>query len=141
MKVKDIMTSNVATVSETSTIKDVAMQMKNLNVGSIPVCDDSNIPIGIVTDRDIVLRNVSEGLSPSSTVNNVMTNNLISCTPETDVHEAASIMAKNQIRRLPVIQNNKIVGVLAIGDLAIRNILVDDAGEALSSISETDKEY
>lgn len=141
MKVKDIMTSNVATVSETSTIKDVAMQMKNLNVGSLPVCNDSSVPIGIVTDRDIVLRNVSEGLSPNSTVNNVMTNNLISCTPETDVHEAASIMAKNQIRRLPVVHNNKLVGVLAIGDLAIRNILVDDAGEALSSISETDKEY
>lgn len=141
MKVKDIMTRNVATVSESSSIKDAAMQMKSLNVGSLPVCDNNNTPIGILTDRDIVLRNVSEGMSPTSSVNNVMSKNLVSVTPETDVHEAARLMAQNQIRRLPVVENNKVVGVLAIGDLAIRNIYVNEAGEALSNISEPTRNF
>lgn len=141
MKVKDIMTRNVVTVSENTSIKDAANQMKSLNVGSLPVCDNNNTPIGIVTDRDIVLRSVSEGMSPTSAVNSVMSKNLISVTPETDIHEAARIMAKNQIRRLPVVENNKLVGVLAIGDLAVRNIYVDEAGEALSSISEPTRNF
>ena len=65
-----------------------------------------------------------------------MSTNLVSVTPDTDIHEAARIMAQHQIRRLPVVENNKIVGMLAIGDLAVRNIYVNEAGDALSNISE-----
>ncbi|MTI47014.1 MAG: CBS domain-containing protein [Firmicutes bacterium] len=130
------MTSNVSTVSMNSSIRDAANQMKSLNIGSIPVCDDSKRPVGIVTDRDIVIRNVSQGSDSNTSVNSVMSRNLVTVTPETDVHEAAKIMAQNQIRRLPVVENNQIVGVLAIGDLAIRDIYVNEAGDALSNISE-----
>lgn len=130
------MTTNVSVVRENSTIKEVADQMKNLNVGSIPVCDGSNRPIGIVTDRDIVVRGLTAGNDSSTPVSSVMTRNVVSVSPDTDIHEAARIMADNQIRRLPVVENGKIVGILSIGDLAVRDIYVNEAGDALSSISE-----
>ncbi len=136
MKVKDVMTRNVTTVRENSTIKEAANHMRDLNVGSVPVCDSNNRLIGIVTDRDIVIKNVCEGRDTNTTVNNVMTSNALSVSSDTDIHEASSIMSKYQIRRLPVVDNNTVVGIVSIGDLAVRDIYVDDAGNALSSISE-----
>ncbi len=136
MKVKDVMTTNVSTVNEGSTLREVASQMQSLNVGSIPVCDKSNRPIGIVTDRDMVIRGLSTGAESSSPVSSIMTKNIISVSPDTGIHEAARIMAQNQIRRLPVVENNTIVGILSIGDLAVRDIYINEAGDALSNISE-----
>lgn len=139
MKVKELMTTNVMTVSKNSSVKETANYMKSLNVGSVPVCDDNNKIVGMVTDRDIVLRNVTEGSSPNSSIDNVMTQNVTTVTPDTDVHEAARLMSEKQIRRLPVVENGNIIGILSIGDLAVKNILVDDAGVALSGISEQNK--
>ncbi len=136
LKVRDVMTSDVSVVSSSSSIREAASQMKKLNVGSIPVCDSSNRPVGIVTDRDIVVRNVSEGMDCNTSVDNVMSKNLITVSPDTDIHEAANIMADNQIRRLPVVDNNQIIGMLSIGDLAVRDVYVNEAGDALSNISE-----
>ena len=133
------MTSNVSVVSTKSSIRDAANEMKKLNVGSIPVCDTANRPVGIITDRDIVVRNVSEGMDCNTPVDNVMTKDLVTVSPDTDIHEAANIMADNQIRRLPVVENNQIVGMLSIGDLAIRDVYVNEAGEALSNISEPNR--
>jgi len=137
MKVRELMTTNVTTAELNSTIAEVAQSMKRLNVGSIPVCDNNRNVVGIVTDRDIVLRSVAGG----SDVNNakaqeVMTTQIVSVSPETDVHEAANIMAKNQIRRLPVVENGRLVGIVAIGDFATQNIYVNEAGDALSNISK-----
>lgn len=137
MKVKEIMTKDVKTVSENCTMKEVAGHMKSLNVGSIPVCDKSNELVGLVTDRDIVIRGFTSGSNSSTPISQVMSNNPVSISPDTGVHEAARIMAKNQIRRLPVVENNKIVGIVSIGDLAVRDIYVNEAGDALSSISES----
>lgn len=136
MKVRDVMTSNVSTISTDSTIQDAAYQMKNLDVGSIPVCDSSKRPVGIVTDRDIVIRNVSEGMGGNTSVDTVMTKNVITVSPDTDIHEAAEIMSNHQIRRLPVVENNKIIGIVSIGDLAVRDIYINEAGDALSNISQ-----
>ena len=136
MKVKDIMTRNVQTVSENCTIEEVAEHMKRLNVGSIPVCDDLNRLVGVVTDRDIVIRGLTSGSDVHTPVGQVMTTNPVTITPDTSVHEAARIMAENQIRRLPVVENNEVVGIVSIGDLAVRDIYVNEAGDALSSISE-----
>ncbi|MDR5659004.1 CBS domain-containing protein [Serpentinicella sp. ANB-PHB4] len=135
MKVREIMTQHVSSVSSQSAIQDVAKQMKDLNVGSIPVCDNQNQPVGIVTDRDIVVRGIVENLDTTTSVDNVMSKELIYVSPEAHVHEAARLMSENQIRRLPVVENGQIVGIVAIGDLAVRNIYVDDAGKALSDIS------
>ncbi len=136
MKVKDIMTKDVKTVSESCTMKEVAEHMKSLNVGSIPVCDKSNKLVGIVTDRDMVIRGFTSDVNQNTPVNQVMSTNPVSISSDTGVHEAARVMAKNQVRRLPVVENNQIVGIVSIGDLAVRDIYVNEAGDALSSISE-----
>ncbi len=136
LKVKEIMTKDVKTVSENCTMREAAEHMKSLNVGSIPVCDKSNKLVGIVTDRDMVIRGFTSGVNPNTPVSQVMSTNPVTISPDTGVHEAARVMAKSQIRRLPVVENNEIVGIVSIGDLAVRDIYVNEAGDALSSISE-----
>lgn len=136
MKLADIMTRDVRTVERTSTVEQAALMMKELNVGSIPVTENGNV-VGIITDRDVVLRNVADGRTAADTrVEEVMSKTVITATPDMDVHRAADLMAQNQIRRLPVLENNRVVGIVSIGDLAVRNIYENEAGEALSSISK-----
>lgn len=136
MKVEDIMTRDVRTIDRNSTVEQAARMMKELNVGSIPVTENGNV-IGIITDRDVVLRNVADGRTAADTrVEEVMSKTVVTATPDMDVHRAADLMARNQIRRLPVIENNRMVGIVSIGDLAVRNIYENEAGEALSSISK-----
>ncbi|WP_352417991.1 CBS domain-containing protein [Proteiniborus sp.] len=136
LKIKEIMTKDVKTVSEDCTVKEVAEHMKSLNVGSVPVCDKSNKLVGMVTDRDMVIRGLTSSGEQNTPINQVMSTNPVSISPDTGVHEAARVMAKNQIRRLPVVENNEVVGIVSIGDLAVRDIYVNEAGDALSSISE-----
>lgn len=136
MKIKDIMTTNVQYANPQSSLNEVASQMKELNVGSMPVCDDATKVVGIVTDRDIVVRGLSKNTLNNSPVSNIMTRKPVTVTPETSVKEASKLMSEHQIRRLPVIEEGKLVGIVAIGDLAVRNKLVNKAGDALSDISE-----
>ena len=135
MKVRELMTTNVTTANVNSNLTDVARNMKDLNVGAIPVCDSNNQVVGILTDRDIAIRSVADGTANRNRASDVMSKQLISVTPDTHAHEAARIMAENQIRRLPVVQNGKIVGMLSIGDLATQNIYINEAGDALKNIS------
>lgn len=139
MKVKDIMTSNVRSMANNTSIKDVAKQMEVLNVGSIPITDREGRPIGIVTDRDIAIRGMSSQTDYNNCISNVMSSNLMAVTPDTDIHEAARIMSKNQIRRLPVVENDRLVGIVSIGDLAVRDVYANEAGNALSNISRPTK--
>ena len=136
LRIKEIMTTNVKTISESCTLQEAAEHMKSLNVGSIPVCNKSNKLVGMVTDRDMVVRGLTSGSDSNTPVSQVMSTNPVSIEPDTGVHEAARVMAKNQIRRLPVVENNKVVGIVSIGDLAVRDIYINEAGDALSSISE-----
>ncbi|NLX85792.1 MAG: CBS domain-containing protein [Clostridiales bacterium] len=136
MKIGDIMTRDVRTIDRNSTVEQAARMMKELNVGSIPVTENGNV-IGIITDRDVVLRNVADGRTAADTrVEEVMSKTVVTATPDMDVHRAADLMAQNQIRRLPIVENNRMVGIVSIGDLAVRNIYENEAGEALSSISK-----
>lgn len=136
MKVKDIMTTNVQCANQSTTLEEVANKMKSLNVGSIPVCDSGNRLLGIVTDRDMVVRGLSQGLQSQAIAKDVMTVNPVTVSPDTDVNEATRLMSEHQIRRIPVVENGTLVGILAIGDMAVRDRLTDEAGNALSSISE-----
>lgn len=130
------MTTNVKYVTTQDNITNAAKVMENLNVGVVPVCEGER-PIGMITDRDIVLRNVAKGTDYNNTsVGDIMSNGVIYGTPGMDVHEAASLMAENQIRRLPVVEDGKIVGIVSIGDLSLQDKLIDNAGEALSNISQ-----
>jgi CBS domain-containing protein len=136
MQVKDVMSKNVASVSPDTPVRDVALIMKNMNIGAVPVCRGDRL-MGIITDRDIVVRE----LSISSNLGDVraedaMTTGITTASPDMDVHEAADLMADKQIRRLPVVENGNLVGMLALGDLAVRSKLDDDAEGALSDISK-----
>ncbi len=136
MKIKDIMTTNVQYTKPESNLNDVANQMESLNVGSIPVCDYTSKLLGIVTDRDIVVRGLSKNVQGTSLVSDIMTRNPITVTSETSVTEASKLMSQYQIRRLPVVEGDRLVGIVAIGDLAVRDRLANKAGDALSNISE-----
>ena len=135
MRVKDLMATSVTCVKPDTSIEQVARQMKQENIGSIPVCNDRGEALGIITDRDIVIRSVSNDNRPK-TAKEIMTKNVVSVDPNMDTHQAALLMAKYQVRRLPVIENNQIVGMLAMADIARKQIYVDEAGDALSAISK-----
>ncbi|MDD3841087.1 MAG: CBS domain-containing protein [Clostridia bacterium] len=137
MKVKDIMTTNVAALSPENTILDAAKPMQTHNIGCLPVCQTDGKVIGILTDRDIVVKNLANDGDPKTTmVKDVMTKNVITAELETDVETAAELMASNKIRRLPVLENGALVGMISIGDLATRHIFQNEAGQALGEISE-----
>lgn len=135
MRVKELMATSVTCVKPDTSIEQVARQMKQENIGSIPVCDDRGEVLGIITDRDIVIRSVSNENRPKI-AKEIMTKSLVVAEPNMDTHDAALLMAKYQIRRLPVIENNQIVGMLAMADIARKQRFVDEAGDALSAISK-----
>ena len=113
-----------------------AKMMEMYNVGSIPVCEGDRV-IGIVTDRDIALRSVAHGSNiRRQRVRDVMSGNPIVGTPEMDAHEAAGLMSRRQIRRLPIVHNNALVGIVALGDISTQPTLQDNAQQALSNISQ-----
>lgn len=135
MKVRDVMTGKVDWVSLDAPAVEIAQLMKRRDVGSIPVCDAGDVK-GIITDRDIVLKAVAVGKSMEGCVaKDIMNSDLVTVTPDQDVHEAADLMAEYQIRRLPVVEQGKLLGMVALGDLAVERIHVNEAGDALSDIS------
>ena len=135
MKVRDVMTSSVEWVAPDTSVVEVAQLMKKDDVGSIPICKDNRL-IGIITDRDIVLKVVAVGGNTNKmTAKEIMTKDVTFVSADQDVHEAADLMSKYQIRRLPVLEKGNLVGILAIGDLAIEKIHINEAGDALSDIS------
>jgi len=139
LKIRDIMTKSVAYVNPNSTVVEAAQLMQKHNVGYIPVMDNTG-SVGIVTDRDIVVRNVAHGNIPANTpVRDVMTSQVTTATPEMDVSEVSSLMARHQIRRMPVVEGNKLVGIVALGDLAADPRADMEASEALSEISRPAK--
>jgi CBS domain-containing protein len=135
MKVRDIMTKNVAYVNPMTTITEAAQLMQKHNVGSIPVCDNSGV-VGIITDRDIVVRNVAQGSNSTDTpVKDVMTSQVATVSPDRNIDDVSRMMAQKQIRRMPVIENNTLVGIVALGDMAADTRFDTEASEALSEIS------
>lgn len=136
MKVRDMMSKNIATVKPDTPIIEVAKVLKDMNIGSVPVCDGNKV-VGIVTDRDIVIRELAMGKDVKRDVaKDVMTSGVTTASPDMDIHDASKIMAQRQIRRLPVVENGALIGMLALGDIAVQSKLEDDAGEALSDISK-----
>ncbi len=134
-KIADIMTADCVTVSPQSQLTEAAKLMRDNDIGFLPVIDGRKL-IGVVTDRDLVIRGYADNQSGSTKVTEVLSGNVQSVSPNMSVDEAASLMSASQIRRLPVVENGELMGVLSIGDLAVREIFVNEAGEALSQISE-----
>ena len=149
MKVKDLMSTNITCVDEDATVGQIASHMRRNNVGSIPVCDDAGYIKGIVTDRDLVVRTIAKiqlGTSRSDnsdTLKNIkakdiMTKDPVTTSPNHNIHEAALLFASHKIRRLPVTEASKLIGMLSLGDIAVKPVYIDEAGDALSSISLAD---
>lgn len=136
MKLKDIMTREVEVVHPEAPLQEAARKMKDLDVGSIPVCDGDRL-VGMVTDRDIAIRAVSEGRDPRSTpVQAVMTPKVMYCFDDQDVEEAARVMADKQIRRLPVLNREKrLVGIVSLGDVSVDTGDKRLSGKTLEEIS------
>lgn len=133
---REIMTKDIATVTLKDNVYEVACKMRDWNVGVIPVVNEKNDVIGVITDRDIVIRGLAEKHEGSTATEVVMTRDIVLGQPGMTVDEAARIMAQHQIRRLPVVENGKLAGIVALADMAIRQVHHDEASDALQEISE-----
>lgn len=136
MKLRDVMTNPVIRIHPEESVAVAARTLTHYNIGILPVCGGDGRVCGLVTDRDIVTRCLASGRSPANTaVRDVMTTGVISARPDMDTALAASLMGREQIRRLPVMENGKLCGMVSLGDLAVQDETAYDAGDALAEIS------
>lgn len=135
MRVSDAMTAAVRIANPTQTIAEAARMMGEIDAGALPVGDGDRL-VGMLTDRDIVIRAVAQGKGPQTPVQEVMSKEVLYCFADQDLDQVVQNMADTKVRRMPVLNREKrMVGILSLGDVA----LVDDpdvTGEALSEISE-----
>jgi CBS domain-containing protein len=137
MKVKEIMSRSVEAVRPEATLQEAATKMKSHDVGMLPV-DDGTKVVGVITDRDIVLRGVAKGSDPKSTaVRDAMTEDVVSCRETDSVKDVARTMKDRQIRRVVVIDANKrMAGIVSLGDVAVGSTDDELKGEVLEQVSE-----
>lgn len=136
MQIKDVMTSDVDLIEPATTINEASRMMRDDEVGALPVAQDDSL-VGMITDRDIVVRAIAEGKDPSATpVRDAMSERVLYCFDDQSPDEVAANMGENQIRRLPVLNRDKrLVGIVSLGDLSTGGA-AGEAGEALEHISE-----
>jgi CBS domain-containing protein len=137
MQIRDILTHDVETVSPDTRIQEVARKMKELDIGAVPVCSGRRL-LGMITDRDIAVRAIAEGRDPRETpVSDAMTDQVIFCYQDQDVEDARQLMEQYQIRRLPVVdEQDQLVGIVSLGDIAVRSDDESATGETLREVSE-----
>ena len=136
MKLREIMTGTVVRINPEETVAVAARTLARYNIGMLPVCGGDGRLCGVVTDRDLVTRCIAAGKEPTrTTVREVMTSNVVAARQDMDTVAAAQLMGRQQIRRLPVLENGKLCGMVSLGDLASSEETVYDATDALSSIS------
>jgi CBS domain-containing protein len=135
--ISKIMSRDVQVARPDSSVRQVAEQMKSLDVGALPICDGQRL-LGMITDRDIALRTVAEGKDPSRTkVSDIMTGEPIWCFEDESTEQVAGKMADHQIRRIPVVsRDKKLVGIVALADIATSQRSPDTKADALEGISE-----
>jgi CBS domain-containing protein len=137
MKVNEIITHDPEVIRPETALIEAAQKMKSMDIGILPVCDGDRL-VGVITDRDIAVRGVAQGYDPKTArVQEVMTPEVIYCFDDEDVKEAAKKMEEKQVRRLPVLNREKrLVGIVSLGDLAVRTGKEKLAGEVLERVSE-----
>ena len=123
------MTASISYVFQDDTIKRVIFIMKSEDVGILPVCDKQNHVLGVITDRDIVVRNDNAKLASE-----IMTENVVTVNSGDDIHQAALKFSKYGIHRLPVIDNQRLVGMLSLKDLAKKKVLTAEIGHIIYNI-------
>jgi len=136
-QLKDLMSRDVKVVSPDMSIRDAAKQMRDGDFGMMPVGEDDRM-IGTISDRDIAIRAVAEGKDTTTKVRDVMSEGIAWAYEDDSVEHAAKIMSERQVRRLPVVNREKrLVGIVALGDLAVESSEIKPAGQALSAISRS----
>jgi CBS domain-containing protein len=136
--VRDAMTEDPRSIGKSVSVVEAARLMREQDIGSLPITDDEKL-VGMITDRDITMRVVAEGGDPKVTwVEDVYSRDLISVEPDNDLEEALRLMARHQVRRLPVVENGRLVGIVAQADIALRE---DETktGELVEAISAPSK--
>ena len=138
MKLRDMMTNTVVRIHPDETVAVAARMLTHYNIGILPVCGNDGRVVGLLTDRDLVTRCLASGRSPATTsVREIMTGKIVSAQPDMDASAAAALMGREQIRRLPVLENGRLCGLVSLGDLAVQEESSMDAGDALSEISSS----
>ena len=133
MKIREVMTQPVIRIGADETVEVAARTLAHYNIGALPVCGSDGRLQGLVTDRDLVTRCIAAGRNPGMTkVSQVMSGSVVGIPPDLETKDAAEIMGRRQIRRLPVLENEKLCGMVSLGDLTRGEA---DAGQALSQIS------
>jgi CBS domain-containing protein len=118
MKISEVMTTNVETVSADQTAREAASFMLRANAGSIPVCEGDRV-IGMITDRDIAIRGIAEGRGPDTPISELMSADIVCAREDDDTTDVAERMSSEQVRRLPVVdENDRLVGIVSLGDLS-----------------------
>lgn len=133
MIVQDVMSKQVVTCSPNDYVNEVAEQMRSLDIGCLPVVSKKKL-VGMITDRDIVTRAVAKDVKCK--VEDIMTKTVISVSPQDSTAEASILMGKHQVRRLPVVENEELVGFVSLADLAFPFPHIQEVSEAIQSISE-----
>lgn len=137
MLVGDIMTNHAIYVKEDEPVSAAARLLKQYNIGALPVCDGLGCLSGMITDRDIVLRCVASDEDPRHTpIGRIMSRGIKTAHPGDYIEDASETMSRSQIRRLPVIERGKLVGMLALSDMARQENCDVEASEALTEISQ-----
>lgn len=137
MKVTNVLTRNPEVIRPDANICEASRKMKKNDIGMLPVCENQRL-VGVITDRDVTIRGVADHLDLSATsVREVMTPGAYYCFEDQELDEAAAIMKKQQVRRLPVLNENKrLIGVISLGDIAVRSQNERMAEEILERVSE-----
>lgn len=132
----DIMSKNVSVIREEETLREAAERLALDDIGALPICDERKQVKGMLTDRDIVVHAVARGKDPAQTrARDLETGQLVSLRPDDSVEHACDLMAQHQVRRLPVLENGEIVGMVSQADVA-KSIGPEKAGRMLTAISK-----
>ena len=136
--VRDAMTQDPRSIGASASVVEAARLMREQHIGSLPVTEDERL-VGMITDRDITTRVVAESAAPETTsVGDVYSRDLISVEPDNGLDDALQLMARHQVRRLPVVENGRLVGMVAQADIALKEN--DRTGELVGAISEPSEE-
>ncbi len=136
MKVSDVMTKSVVKVSPEESVDVAARLLTHYNIGALPVCTAGGRLCGMVTDRDLVIRCVAANKPAEKTrVKQIMTSSVMSVEPTADIAEAARRMGTGQVRRLPVVENGRVCGMISVGDIAGGRMLTEEITGSLSDIT------
>jgi CBS domain-containing protein len=137
MLVKDVMSKDIVSLNSNDSVENAAQIMRQYDIGVIPVCDDSHRLAGIITDRDITLNSVALGANAKDQkVCDFMTQNPVTGNPDMDIYDAIRLLSRHQIKRLPIVENNSLVGIVSLGDISQESNLEDNAGVVLKNISK-----